>query len=167
MNGKTTGRVARAFAVAVFFLVFVPGLGRAADIDFGVRGGFYSDADAGFLGVELLAPVTRQWYFNPNLEYVFVDDGSLWTGNLDFHYDFPTRNPYYLWAGGGAAVVRSTIDPPAGCRRCDSDSNTDLGLNLLAGVGFGKGQAIRPYVQGKVIISDNTEAVLGVGIRFY
>jgi hypothetical protein len=41
-----------------------------------------------------------------------------------------------------------------------------FGLNLLAGVGFWPRQTVRPYVQGKVILSNNTEAVLGFGVRF-
>jgi hypothetical protein len=164
MFGKTTGRVVWILAVAGLFLI--PGMARA-EIDFGVRGGFYSDADAGFLGAELLMDVTRQWFFNPNFEYVFVDDGHLYTLNLDAHYDFPTRSPYYVWAGGGPAVIFSGFDAPRGCRRCEDDNQTDLGLNLLGGIGFGKRQAIRPYVQGKVTLSDNTEASIAFGIRFY
>lgn len=164
MLGRTTGRIARVLAVAAFLLL--PGLAQA-EVDFGVRGGLYSDAEAGFIGGELLMDVTRAWYFNPNLEYVFVDDGDLSTLNLDFHYDFPTRARYYLWAGGGPAVIFRSIDAPDFCRNCDDDSETDLGINLLAGIGFGKGQALRPYLQGKVILSDETEAALAVGIRFH
>lgn len=165
MMGKKLGSVAGALAVACLFLVPA---GARAEVDFGVRGGLYSDAEAGFIGGELLWDVTRQWYFNPNLEYVFVDDGDLWTLNLDFHYDFDTRTPFYVWAGGGPAAIFSSVDPPRNCRRnCDSDDETDLGLNLLGGVGFGKGQALRPYIQGKVVLSDDTEAVLAVGIRFH
>jgi hypothetical protein len=96
-----------------------------------------------------------------------VDDGDLYTLNLDAHYDFPTRSDFYVWAGGGAAVIFSEFDPPPGCRRCEAEDDTELGLNLLAGLGFGKGQAIRPYVQGKVILADNTEAVIAFGLRFH
>jgi hypothetical protein len=165
---KTTTRAALGAAFAAFFLMFLtPAVSRAIDVDFGVRGGLYSDADAGFLGAELLTGVTRDWFFNPNFEYVFVDDGHLYTLNLDAHYDLRTNNPYSLWIGGGPAVIFSEVDPPFGCRRCDSDSETDIGLNLLAGIGFWKRQAIRPYIQGKVTLSDNTEASLGFGVRFY
>ncbi len=151
-------------AVAALFLM--PGLAKA-EVDFGVRGGFYSDAEAGFLGAEVLMDVTRSWYFNPNIEYVFVDDGSLWTANGDFHYDFPTRSNLAVWAGGGLAVIFSEIDPPRGCRRCEAEDETDVGLNLLGGVSFSKRGPIRPYVQGKVILSDNTEAAIAVELRFH
>lgn len=161
MNRKSVVRV-----LAVAALVLVPSLAKA-DVDFGVRGGFYSDAEAGFLGAEVLMDVTRSWYFNPNIEYVFVDDGSLWTANGDFHYDFPTRSNLAVWAGGGLAVIFSEIDPPRGCRRCEGEDETDVGLNLLGGVSFTKRGPIRPYVQGKVILSDNTEAAIAVGLRFY
>ncbi|HKH49894.1 MAG TPA: hypothetical protein VKM72_35015 [Thermoanaerobaculia bacterium] len=161
---RTTGRVVWMLAVAG--LLIMPGLAQA-DVDFGVRGGFYSDADAGFLGGEALIGLTRAWYFNPNIEYVFVDDGSLWTANADFHYDFPTHSNLAVWAGGGPAVIFSSIDPPRGCRNCDSNDQTDLGLNLLGGVGFSKRGPIRPYVQGKVTLSDNTEAAIAFGLRFY
>lgn len=165
MIGKTTACVARALTVAGFLFFLVPGL-ASAQIDFGVRGGLYSDADAGFLGVELLTPITRDLFFNPNYEYVFVDNGDLSTLNLDVHYDLWRGRPYYAWLGGGAAVIFSKNDV-LGCRSCSSDSNTDIGLNILAGIGFGKGQAIRPYVQGKVTVSDNTEASIALGLRFY
>jgi len=162
MFAKKLSRVAGALAVAGLF--FIPSTAKA-NLDFGVRGGFYDDADAGFLGGELLWGVTRQWYFNPNLEYVFVDDGDLMTVNADVHYDFPTRSPFYTWVGGGVAGILRDSD----CRGrfCDDDNDTDIGLNLLAGVGFGKGQALRPYIQGKVILAEDTEAVLAVGLRFY
>ena len=137
----------------------------AAEVDFGVRGGVYDDAEAAFIGAEVLMDITGRWFFNPNLEYVFVDDGSLWTLNADAHYDFPSRDGVALWAGGGPAVIFRETDPPRGCRRCEGDDETDIGLNLLGGIGLVRG-GVRPYLQGKVLLSDDTEAVLAVGLRF-
>ena len=156
------GRTALALAV-----LLAAGLGAApaaADTDFGVRGGLYSDAEGGFLGVELLTDLTGRWFLNPNAEYVFVDDGDLWTLNLDAHYDLPLQAPTDVWVGGGLAVIFADDDRPG---RGDDDSETDIGVNLLAGVGFLRREAIRPYVQGKVVLSDETEAVLAVGVRFF
>jgi hypothetical protein len=162
MNRKTR-RVVSTLAIAG--LLVVPGLAQA-DVDFGVRGGFYKDADAAFLGGEVLMPITRAWYFNPNLEYAFVDDGNLWTANADVHYDLPMRSNLAVWVGGGLAAIFSSIDPPRGCRNCDSNDETEVGVNLLGGVGFSKRGPIRPYVQGKVVLSDNTEAAIAFGLRF-
>ena len=150
------------FAIVAVTLAATP----AAAVDFGVRGGVYDDADAGFIGGELLMGVTGRWFFNPNLEYVFVDDGSLWTLNADVHYDFPSRDGLALWAGGGPAVIFRETDPPRSCPRCEGDDETDIGLNLLGGVGLIRG-SMRPYLQGKLILSDGTEASLAVGLRFH
>jgi hypothetical protein len=101
MIAKKLGCVAGALAVAGLFLI--PSTARA-ELDFGVRGGFYDDADAGFIGGELLWGLTRQWFFNPNLEYVFVDNGDLMTLNADFHYDFPSRSPFYVWLAAATPI---------------------------------------------------------------
>lgn len=148
-----------SLVAAVVALALAAATPARAEVDFGIRGGFYDDADSGFVGADLLMGVSGPWFFNPNFEYVFVDDGSLWTLNGDVHYDFPRQGNVALWAGAGPAVIFR--DP--GCRRCDDE--TDFGLNLLGGVGLVRG-GVRPYLQGKVILSDDTEAVLAIGLRF-
>jgi len=132
-----------------------------AEWDFGLRGGYYTDAEEPFLGLELLTQVgDTRWWFNPNVEFVFVDPGDLWTLNLDFHYDFDTSDrDTYVWAGGGPAVVFRD----RGGRFDDDD--TEAGLNLLAGIGWQR-EAFVPYLQGKILLSDDSEAVLAVGVRF-
>ena len=168
MHTRTPGFVTRALALAAC-LSLAPALAQA-QIDFGVRGGFYSDAEAGFLGAEILTPLRifgRGWFLNPNLEYVFVDDGNLYTLNLDAHYDLRTNAPYNVWLGGGPALIFSEFDAPRGCRFCESEDETDVGLNLLAGIGIWPRNAVRPYVQGKFTLSDNTEASIAFGLRFH
>lgn len=155
---------ALALALAVAVACLLPGP-AAADIDPGVRAGLYTDVEEGFIGVELLTDITRKWFFNPNLEYVFVNDGSLWTLNGDAHYDFDVETPLAIWAGGGLAVIFREFDDPR-LRRLNEDDDTEIGLNLLAGAGAKRG-AIRPYVQGKFVIADETEAVIAVGLRFH
>ncbi|HYH47352.1 MAG TPA: hypothetical protein VEG34_16855 [Thermoanaerobaculia bacterium] len=155
--------LAAGLAVLVLSLLLTPAQ-AAADTDFGVRGGLYTDSSSGFVGVELLTGITDRWFFNPNAEYVFVDDGDLATINLDAHYDLPLRAAADVWLGGGLAVVFSDLDRPG---RRDDDSETDIGVNLLAGIGFLRREAVRPYVQGKILIADETEAVIAVGVRFF
>ena len=142
-------------AAAALLTLLVPA-GTARADNFGLRAGFYTDAGEPFVGVEFLARVGKRVYFNPNFEYVFTDDPHYMTFNADFHYDFRTHSRAYVWAGAGLGVLYT--DPKVG------DSNTDLGLNLLFGVGL-KGEVI-PYIQGKVIVSDNSEFVIGFGVRF-
>ncbi len=126
----------------------------------GFRLGVYTDAEAPFLGVEALTPIgPSAIYFNPNMEFIFIEHGTFATFNFDFHYDFPTASPTLLWwAGAGLGMLYRNPAGPIG-------GNADLGANLLFGIGFGRGPTI-PYLQGKAIISDNTELSIGFGLRF-
>lgn len=160
MRGKSgrTYTLAATLALAIALSGSEP---ARAQWDFGVRGGLYADVEELFLGLELLTRVgDSPWWFNPNVEFVFVDPGDLWTLNLDFHYDFDTDDrDTYVWAGGGPAVV---FRDRGG--RFDDDE-TDPGLNLLAGVGW-QLEEIVPYLQGKILLADDSEAVIAVGVRF-
>jgi hypothetical protein len=133
-------------------------------LDFGIRGGIYTEDSDPFVGVELLTRVgNSSWYFNPNLEAVFVDNGDLYTLNGDFHYDFEPSASVDFWAGGGPALIFRDFDRRG---RGVNDSETDVGLNLLVGIGFNSSASIRPYLQGKVILSDDNEASVAFGVRF-
>ena len=148
-------------AVGLAFSIVSPAL---AQWDFGIRGGIYTEDSDPFVGFELVTRVgDTSWYFNPNFEAVFVDNGDLFTLNGDFHYDFEPAGSVDFWAGGGPALIFRDFE--RGRFRAD-DSKTDLGLNLLAGIGFNPQASIRPYVQAKLILSDDTEGVLAFGVRF-
>jgi hypothetical protein len=124
----------------------------------GVRGGYYFEIDEPFLGVELLVGISDSIYFNPNFEYVFTDNRDYMTFNFDFHYDFPTHGRSFVWAGAGLGLVY--INPE---NRQESD--TEAAANLLLGAGVAADGVI-PYIQAKLILKDNTEFALGVGLRF-
>ncbi|HUP24726.1 MAG TPA: hypothetical protein VNB06_17540 [Thermoanaerobaculia bacterium] len=152
-----------ASSAAFLLLSFSAPVG-AQGWDFGVRTGIYTDIEEPFLGVEALHQIRRTpWMFNPNVEYVFVEHGSLWALSADVHYDFDLdMEKVDVWAGGGPTVLLRDSD----ARRIgpDRDSN-DFGLNLIAGAGVKRG-SVRPYGQIKVILSDDTEVALQVGLRF-
>ncbi len=154
-------RASRRFValLSLFALVALPAAASAADLDFGVRaGGYLKDSDP-FVGLELLIPLgPSDWYFNPNIEATFADRRDRLSGNFDFHYDFRQTPDYYLWAGAGLAVIH--LDADRG-----RDSETDLGANLLAGIGW-RLKDFTPYAQLKIVVSDDSQVVAGVGIRF-
>ena len=145
--------------LAAVAVAFVPSAAPAAD--FGVRGGVYlEDADP-FVGVEGLFQLgSSDWFFNPNVEAVFAEDRDRFSGNLDFHYDFLTRQDYSVWAGGGLALIHTDSD-----RDDDDESDDEVGVNFLAGVAWLLPD-FRPYAQVKVVASDDAEIVAAVGIRF-
>ena len=145
-------------ALVVGLFTVTPSMARP---DFGVRGGAYGEEDEAFLGAEALFNVNDggHWFGNPNVEHAFIDDGDLTTVSFDFHYDFVRDRPYTLWGGAGPTVLFKDGDAFA------NDDGTDAGVNLLFGGGATKGD-VRPYGQMKVILADDTQAVLAAGIRF-
>lgn len=144
--------------VAAGSLSISPSLARP---DFGVRGGAYTEAEEPFLGAEALFGLgsTKHWFGNPNIEHAFIENGDLTAFSLDFHYDFPTGQAYTIWAGAGPTVIFNDRNAAG------NDDQTDAGMNLVFGVGSKKGD-VRPYGQMKVVVADDTQAVLGAGIRF-
>ena len=150
-------RVARSLAVVAFGLATLSTSTPAAADMFGVRAGFYTKAEEPFVGAELLVPLSHSVFLNPNVEYVFTEGRTYMTFNADFHYDFPTRGSTMVWAGAGLAVLYSN---PEG----QDSSSTDVGANFIFGIGR-RGPVV-PYVQAKLIAGDDTEFVIGVGLRF-
>jgi hypothetical protein len=124
---------------------------------FGVRGGYYTKVEKPFLGAELLVRVAPRFYFNPNVEYVFVDNGSYITINGDFHYDFPTHSSTYVWLGAGPALVRVHPD--------GAGASTNVAADLLGGIGF-RTESVIPYIQVKAIIKSDSLVSIAVGLRF-
>lgn len=153
---KITGR-AWHLAAATALALTTASTVEAGEVMGGARFGIYTDVSEAFLGGELLVGVDHRLFFNPNVEVVLVDDGSYMTFNADFHYDFPQRSTTF-WLGAGLAVIR--IDPPG-----PFGADSDVGANLLAGLGFRAGSVI-PYLQAKVIVGDDTELALAAGLRF-
>ena len=144
-------------AVAVTILSSLPAAAQA-DPRFGVRVGYYTNAEDPFIGAEMLFRIVPEIYFNPNVEAVLVDNGRYLTVNGDFHYDFLARRRTFAWLGAGLAVLNTNPEGPA-------EGETDLGLNLLAGIGARRGRVI-PYAQAKAILKSDSEFVIGVGLRF-
>lgn len=125
---------------------------------FGARVGAYTEQEDLFVGGEVLTPLGSGFYLNPNVEWVFADRAKQATFNFDLHYDFATRSFATFWVGGGLGILYYEPDGPA-------EGSTDAGANALFGVAFRQGGVI-PYVQAKLILSDDTEFVAGFGIRF-
>jgi hypothetical protein len=152
-------RSTKPFLAALLMVFVLTALSAEAEIKPGIRVGAYFDPTDAFIGGEVLVDITRQWWFNPNVEYVFVDGATFLTFNFDVHYDLPTED-VYVWIGGGPAILY--FDPDA--RRFADE--TDFGVNVFAGVGFRTRSRLVPYIQPKVFISDDSEVSLAFGVRF-
>lgn len=146
--------------IIVVLVLFSAASGLCLGQSLGVRAGRYMDTEEYFIGGELLSRVAGNLYFNPNVEYVFMENVTYMTFNLDFHYDFFTSSPLFFWLGAGLGILYSNPDGP-------TDSETDLGANLIFGIGIDTISTLTPYFQGKYIAAENkSELVLAVGLRF-
>ena len=141
------------FAMVILGTMFT--LPAESQVRFGVRAGEYTGESEPFVGFELITPIAKRCFFNPNVEYVFVDRGKLVTFNADAHYDFETGTKTMVWAGFGAAVVYDDR----------GRSDTSLGANAIVGAGWRVGRIV-PYAQIKGILGDHSDFVVMGGIRF-
>jgi hypothetical protein len=150
-------RIGIAVFLASIFLAIHPREG-GAQVLLGARAGVYTAEGDAFIGGEVVAGIERNLFLNPNVEYIFAENAGKATFNFDLHYDFAQRGRAFFWIGGGLAIVY--VDPEF------SDSSTDAGANILFGVGFRGGGRVIPYIQAKILASDDSDFALGFGLRF-
>jgi hypothetical protein len=152
--------VAGISGVALLALISIatPKMARAG-VDGDVRAGVAGDPDGVAIGGGILTPVgsSSHWYFNPNVDVTMGDSRDVFAMNGDFHYDLDTSGPAF-WVGGGPAVMVIDPDGPA-------DNNTDVGLNVLTGIGKKHGD-VRPFAQVRGTIADDSRVQIAGGIRF-
>ena len=122
----------------------------------GIRLGAYTDNSDFFVGVDGKFNVLGL-NADPSIEYVFVDDATLMTFNLDALMDVIQLPKVSGWLGAGVGLMYFDTD--------ESDSSTDPILNLIAGVGVNV--LFNPYVMAKWIFADNNDGfVICAGVHF-
>lgn len=133
---------------------------------YGVRGGLYSVDNHGFLGGGAALPVAQRFWFDPNAEWLFVSEiDRMFTVNADLLYDLPASGSMLPWVGAGIGIRHFAKGDGWGPEH-------SLGLNVIGGMGFGQGNGLIPFVQGKVFVAGDTlfantaELVLCAGVRF-
>lgn len=136
-------------------LVFFSATPAAAQ-DPGVRGGISIDPDQFYFGGHLeTAPLIDRVYFRPNVEIGFGDDLTLLAANMEFVYKFSRRRDVTLYAGAGPALNVYMFDDNRG----NNDSDTEAGINFLAGVETRRGL----FFEFKFGAMDSPDLKFGVG----
>jgi len=130
----------------------------AAPIGWDVFGGKYTDRDENFLGLGArigLASIT----FNPNAEYIFTDNGTAYTLNLDGTMTVLPLGVGSGWVGAGLTFYSVNRD--------HGDSTDSFGLNVLGGFGL-SAVPLKPYAQLKAAFIEEgvNPFAIAVGIRF-
>jgi len=141
--------------VGVVFLAVSAVASPAAAQGPGVRAGVSVDPDQFYVGGHFeTSPLVDRVYFRPNVEVGFGDDVTTVAVNLEAIYKVPLkgRSGTSFYMGGGPAI--NIYDR-------DRGTDTEGGLNLLAGLEFGK-----VFVEVKGGVFDSPDLKIGVGYTF-
>ena len=116
--------------------------GWAEPAQFGVRGGYDFEEDAGMAGAQLRIPVAHFLTFAPSGDVFFGDAGNDWQINADALVRPAALGG--LYGGIGAAFLNREFDALG-------DGDTEVGLNLILGLESGRirNTTLRPFVEGR------------------
>lgn len=151
-------RSSRSIVLAFLFLLASTAsfAGMLGGFEPGLRLGAYTDNSDFFVGVDAKFNVLGL-NADPSIEYVFVDNATLMTFNLDALVDVIHLPVVSGWLGGGVGLMYFDTD--------ESDSSTDPVLNVIAGVGVNV--LFNPYVMAKWIFAENNDGfVVCAGVHF-
>lgn len=100
---------------------------------------------------------------SPQLIFYFPgNDITLFELNGNFNYYFYDQDVIEFYGLGGLNFTRASYDGPG-----DNDSsNTELGLNLGAGINFDIGKKFAPFAELRLTIGEYDQLVLGLGMKF-
>jgi hypothetical protein len=163
----------RTTAVIILMaLTLAPGAARAAresdpgsDIGFrgwGPRLGVSINPDQFHFGAHLdFGNFARHVRFQPNIELGLGDHVTLLTINAEAAYRF--LSSWEVWTpylGGGLGVNVKSFNN-------SNNSETDLGVNVLAGIEKGLSSGDRFFLEAKFSLNDVPDAKVTVGWTFY
>lgn len=152
-----------AFAV-LLLLAATPDAHAQAAVDLGVRGSYEVDAiESPALGVDArISTIGLPVVINPAFDYYFVDEdevdaASFFQFTTNALYEFGYENQVFTpYAGPGLSISRAS----------NGSSDTDLGLNLVAGARFGLG-SLTPFIQAQFALGGDYEpAAISAGLLF-
>jgi hypothetical protein len=148
-------RALRHFGVCMATATILAGAAHAQRPHIGGHLLYNFDVEEFGIGAQGSIPVARRLELYPSFDYYFVDPGSLWQLNGDLKYKLrEEHNWFYL--GGGIGIARASIG--------DFD-NTEVGANLLAGWETLIWKKVHPYLEGRLILSEETSFQLAGGFN--
>ncbi len=159
----------RVFAV-VLSIVFLGVAPAAAQDDVGYRGwgprlGATIDPDQFHFGAHMdFGHFARHIRFQPNVELGIGDDLTLLAVNLEGSYRF--RENWDVWtpyAGGGLGINFLSFDGNG----LGDDTETELGLNILAGIEKGLSGGDRFFLEAKAGLADSPDFKFTLGWTFF
>lgn len=150
----------RNILIAGFFaLAFAVSQDAHAQNQVGVNLGYNLEAERVFAGAQFRAqPASLPVIINPSIETYFIENLTWLQIDLNALYPFGIDNQSFTpYAGGGLGI--NYFKPENG------DSNTEAGLNLIAGATFGFSR-IQPFAEARINIDNGTNVGIRGGVLF-
>lgn len=160
-------------AIMLMAVTLAPSAARAAresapgsDIGFrgwGPRLGLSINPDQFHFGAHLdFGNFARHVRFQPNIEVGLGNDVKLVTVNAEAAYRFRSRwDVWTPYVGGGLGANSKSFD------KGNTDSETDVGVNALAGIERGFSRGDRFFLEAKFGLNDVPDAKVTAGWTFY
>jgi len=142
-------------ALVVMLGVTTAAAGAQASTHVGGRVGYNFDTREVMFSANLTVPMTSRVEFYPSIDIYAPDQGNRIGYNGDVKVSFPVTSGPRFYAGGGLGVVSRTVG---------DFSHTDVGANLLLGLESRSGW-VHPFVEGKVLLHDNSQFQLIGGLN--
>lgn len=158
MKPDRIGRSARTLILILTVAAAGAATDARAQASFGARIGVWADPTDPFVGAEALVPLRPLWTLDPNLEVVFGDHTTTGALSVDALYRLERTSSATYWIGAGPSFLVTDLR--------HGGTDTDLGLNLLVRAELAGSRPYSPYIEGKVVLSNNNRAALGFGVRF-
>lgn len=138
-----------------------------AQVRFGGQVGYANDADLGIGGrVQVGLPMERlafigsfDWYFPSDAAGVSI---NYWEINANVKYGIPVNNALFgPYVGSGLNFAHASIS----AQGFPGASDSDLGLNLMAGTSFNTGR-YHPFAELRLEIGGGEQLILAGGLMF-
>jgi hypothetical protein len=148
--------IARRTLILVALAFAASSASAQASTNAGARIAYNFQTDEAIVGASFTVPISTRIEFYPSLELYLPDNGNKIGFNGDVKVYLPTRASYDLYAGGGLGIVNQNVS---------GFSNSDVGINLLFGIGS-RVSRVRPFGEVRLLIHDDNQLVMLAGINF-
>jgi len=145
-----------------------------------VGGGFVYGSEIENVGINVNGQyfLNDQWAIAPGFNYFFPKN---FAGDLDYRwFEFNANGHYYFnvssdaiepYALGGLNFAFISVDyytgfSGFGVGEVESETTTEVGLNLGGGINFNIGSNLQPFGELRLVVSEADQIVIGGGVRY-
>src|SRR5688572_10773144 len=148
--------------VALAFIVCMMAAVDSSAQKIGVMLGYGTEVEELGIGVNGEFNINDKVSISPSFVYWFPEDPiSWWEFNANVNYYFTKAGSADFYGLAGINLFSAKIDYNG-----ENDSNSEVGLNLGAGVNFNIGKNWEPFTELKFVIGDADQLGLFFGAKF-